>query len=67
MVIEKKNTGIKIMERDRHRQLTDFHKKSTIEKKNHMLGKTLKKSVTHGANGTQKYVIKEGLNKGKIV
>ena len=55
------------MERDRHRQLTDFHKKSTIEKKTHMLGKNLKKSVTHGANGTQKYVIKEGLNKGKIV
>jgi len=25
----------------------------------------LKKSVEHGANGTQKYVIKEGPNKGK--
>ena len=26
----------------------------------------LKKSVEHGANGTQKYVIKEGPNKGKV-
>ena len=25
----------------------------------------LKKAVEHGANGTQKYVIKEGPNKGK--
>ena len=29
--------------------------------------KELKKSVEHGKNGTQKYVIKEGENKGKIV
>ena len=55
------------MERDRHRQLTDFHKKTERHRKTLMLGKTLKKSVTHGANSTQKYVIKEGLNKGKIV
>lgn len=26
----------------------------------------LKKSVEHGANGTQEYVIKKGSNKGKI-
>jgi hypothetical protein len=26
----------------------------------------LKKSVEHGANGTQEYVIKKGINKGKI-
>jgi hypothetical protein len=26
----------------------------------------LKKSVEHGANGTQDYVIKKGINKGKI-
>jgi len=55
------------MERDRHRQLTDFHKKTETQKKTFMLGKNLKKAVTHGAHGTQKYVIKEGLNKGKIV
>ena len=53
--------------RDRHRQLTDFHKRTTIEKKTMMLSKTLKREVNIGANGTQKYVIKEGLNKGKIV
>ena len=28
--------------------------------------KELKKEVEIGANGTQKYVIKEGVNKGKI-
>lgn len=26
----------------------------------------LKKSVEHGANGTQDYVIKKGVNKGKV-
>ena len=26
----------------------------------------LKKSVDHGANGTQEYVIKKGVNKGKV-
>ena len=29
--------------------------------------KDLKKSVEHGANGTQKYVIKQGENKGKVL
>tara|TARA_Y100001970_G_scaffold239403_1_gene301351 strand:- start:385 stop:549 length:165 start_codon:yes stop_codon:yes gene_type:complete len=53
--------------RDRHRQLSDFYKKTETQKKTLMLGKNLKKSVTHGANGTQKYVIKEGTNKGRIV
>ena len=26
----------------------------------------LKKSVEHGANGTQQYIIKKGANKGKV-
>ena len=26
----------------------------------------LKKAVEHGANGTQEYVIKKGVNKGKV-
>lgn len=26
----------------------------------------LKKSVEHGANGTQEYIIKKGANKGKV-
>ena len=29
--------------------------------------KDLKKSVEHGKNGTQKYVVKEGENKGKVL
>ena len=29
--------------------------------------KNLKKSVEHGKNGTQKYVIKKGENKGKVL
>jgi len=28
--------------------------------------KLLKKEVEHGANGTQDYVIKKGVNKGKV-
>jgi len=31
------------------------------------MAKNLKKSVEHGKNGTQRYVIKQGENKGKIV
>ena len=66
MVIEKKDTGIEIMERDRHRQLTDFQQKSLREQKEIQLSRNLKKEVTTGANGTQKYIIIEGPNKGKI-
>jgi hypothetical protein len=29
--------------------------------------KDLKKSVEHGKHGTQKYVVKQGENKGKVV
>jgi len=29
--------------------------------------KNLKKSVEHGKHGTQKYVVKEGPNKGKVL
>ena len=55
------------MDRDRHRQLTEFHKKAKTYKKEMNLSRNLKKEVNIGANGTQKYIIKEGLNKGKIV
>lgn len=54
------------MERDRHRQLHEFHNKTLKQKKQIELTKNLKKEVNTGANGTQKYVIKEGINKGKI-
>ena len=66
MVIEKKDTGIEIMERDRHRQLTDFQQKSLKEQKEIQLSRSLKKEVTTGANGTQDYIIKKGINSGKI-
>ena len=58
--------GIKIMERDRHRQLMDFHQKSLREQKEIQLSRNLKKEVTTGANGTQDYIIKKGINSGKI-
>ena len=54
------------MERDRHRQLHEFHDRSMKQKKEMELSRNLKKEVVAGANGTQKYVIKEGINKGKI-
>jgi len=42
---------------------------SDMEKKTKQMNfvKNLKKSVEHGKNGTQKYVIKQGENKGKMV
>ena len=49
------------MERDRHRQLADFHRKTLREQKEIQLSRSLKKEVTTGANGTQKYIIKKGL------
>jgi hypothetical protein len=54
------------MERDRHRQLTDFQKKSLKEQKEMNMIRNLKKEVTTGANGTQDYIIKKGINSGKI-
>ena len=66
MVIEKKDTGTEIMERDRHRQLNEHAKEVNKHKKEMQLSRSLKKEVVAGANGTQKYIIKEGPNKGKI-
>ena len=43
--------------------IDDMHRKA--KQMNYV--KELKKSVEHGKNGTQKYVIKEGENKGKVV
>ena len=54
MVIEKKDTGIKIMERDRHRQLNEHAKEVNKHKKEMQLSRSLKKEVVAGANGTQK-------------
>ena len=42
---------------------------SDMEKKAKQMNfvKNLKKSVEHGKHGTQKYVIKKGENKGKVL
>jgi len=54
------------MTRDRHRQLTDFQKAREKEAKEMRLSRALKKEVEVGAGGTQEYLIKSGINKGKI-
>ena len=46
--------------------IESFLKEKGIKEKEKILFKNLKKEVEIGANGTQKYVIKEGVNKGKI-
>ena len=43
-----------------------FLKNKEQKEKQMNLFKNLKKEVETGANGTQKYVIKEGPNKGKV-
>lgn len=43
-----------------------FKKKIEKELKEMNIFKILKKEVNTGANGTQDYVIKKGINKGKI-
>ena len=50
-----------------NRQIVDYIK--TLEKKVKQMNliKNLKKEVNIGANGTQKYVIKNGVNKGKVI
>ena len=55
------------MDRDRTKQITE-HTKQVYRKKQELnLTKNLRKEVEVGANGTQKYVIKEGINKGKVL
>ena len=46
--------------------LESFQKKVEKKLKEMNIFKNLKKEVDHGANGTQQYVIKKGINKGKI-
>ena len=43
-----------------------FNKKLEKKLKELEIFKLLKKEVNHGANGTQDYVIKKGINKGKV-
>ena len=49
------------------KKVLDYIQKINKENQQLNLSKDLKKSVEHGKNGTQKYMIKEGENKGKIV
>lgn len=55
------------MDRDRTKQLTAHAKEMNRKKQELNLTKNLRKEVEVGANGTQKYVIKEGINKGKVL
>ena len=51
----------------RDTKVLESFKKHTEKKLKEMnIFKYLKKEVEHGANGTKDYVIKKGINKGKI-
>ena len=50
-----------------NRKVLDHIAQINKENEEMRMAKNLKKSVEHGKNGTQKYVIKEGENKGKVV
>jgi len=49
------------------KKVLDYIRKINKDNQEINLARDLKKSVEHGKNGTQRYVIKEGENKGKIV
>jgi len=49
------------------KKILEYIQKINKENQEMSLAKDLKKSVEHGKNGTQKYVIKEGENRGKVV
>ena len=48
------------------KKLESFLKEKELKDKQQNLFTNLRKEVETGANGTQKYVIKKGSNKGKI-
>jgi len=55
------------MDRDRTKQLTEHAKVVNRKKQELNLSRSLKREVNIGANGTQKYIIKQGVNKGKVI
>ena len=55
------------MDRDRTKQLTAHRLEMSRKKQELNLTKHLRKEVEVGANGTQKYVIKSVVNKGKVL
>jgi len=48
------------------KKITAYAQKLLRETKQKLMFKDLRKEVDAGANGTQKYVIKQGVNTGKI-
>ena len=46
--------------------ITAYAQKMLREAKQKLMFKDLRKEVDSGANGTQKYVIKQGVNTGKV-
>ena len=48
------------------RSIEEFRKSVERRLRERNIFINLKKSVEHGANGTQDYVIKKGANKGKV-
>ena len=46
--------------------ITAYAQKMLCEAKQKLMFKDLRKEVNSGANGTQKYVIKNGVNTGKV-
>jgi hypothetical protein len=46
--------------------LTSYAQRLLREAKQKLLFKDLRREVNAGANGTQKYVIKNGVNSGKV-
>ena len=55
-----------VMERI-NRQIINYIKDMQQKAKQMNIVKHLKKEVEIGANGTQKYMIKKGINKGKVL
>ena len=55
------------MDRDRTKQLVEHTHKVNKQKKELELSKNLRQEVEIGATGTQRYRIKKGPNKGKIL
>ena len=49
------------------RKVLDHIAQINKENEEMRMAKNLKKSVEHGKHGTQRYMIKEGENKGKIL
>ena len=61
------NVNLKKKEMRDNKTLLYFQKKLEKQYKEMTLFRNLKKEVETGANGTQDYIIKKGINKGKKV